>query len=445
MAERIEHWPLERLKPYSRNARTHSQAQIDKIAASIAEFGFTNPILVDSSDGIIAGHGRLMGAQKLGMDTVPVVVLDYLTDSQRRAYILADNRLALDAGWDEEILAAELADLEVDGFDLELTGFSDEELADLMSDEDIPTVLDEDTVNAVPEVRPEPVSRLGDVWLLGKHRVMCGDSLSIDQVEQLMGGALADLLLTDPPYNVAYEGKTAEALTIENDSMADGDFRQFLRDAFAAADAVMRPGAGFYIWHADSEGFNFRGAARDVGWKVRQCLIWNKNAFVLGRQDYHWKHEPCLYGWKEGAAHYWGSDRSQTTVLDFNRPSRNAEHPTMKPVELFEYQVRNSCPPGGVTLDLFGGSGTTLLACEISGHVARLMELDPRYVDVIVVRWQEATGRTAHLEATGQSFADLETGRASDVNVAPFPGFMTAGRPFTEQPANDNGAVDEVA
>jgi site-specific DNA-methyltransferase (adenine-specific) len=233
---------------------------------------------------------------------------------------------------------------------------------------------------------------------------MCGDSTASTEVERLMAGGKADLLLTDPPYNVAYEGKTAEALTIQNDSMSDDDFRQFLRDVYSTADTVMNPGAVFYIWHADSEGYNFRGAAHDVGWQVRQCLIWNKNSLVMGRQDYHWKHEPCLYGWKEGAAHYWGSDRSQTTVLDFNRPSRNGEHPTMKPVELFQYQVENSSKRRGVVLDLFGGSGTTAIACEKTGRHARLMELDPRYCDVIVKRWQQFTGKTAKLEGTGEPF-----------------------------------------
>lgn len=451
-AERIEHWPLDRLKPYARNARTHSQQQVEKIAASIAEFGFTNPILVDSSDGIIAGHGRLMAAQLLKMETVPVVVLDYLTDAQRRAYIIADNRLALDAGWNEELLAAELQDLQVDGFDLELTGFTEDELADLLIDDDDEPGVDAELANEVPDVRPEPVSQPGDIWVMGRHRVMCGDSLNIDQVEQLMGGDLADLLLTDPPYNVAYEGKTADALTIENDEMDDESFRQFLRDAYATADAVMKPGAAFYIWHADSEGFNFRGAAKDVGWRIRQCLIWNKNVLVLGRQDYHWKHEPCLYGWKAGAAHYWGSDRSQTTVLDFNKPSRNAEHPTMKPVELFEYQVRNSCPPGGVVLDLFGGSGTTVIACEASGRDARVMELDPRYADVIVRRWQDLTGHEAALEATGDTFATIEASsqrqHSASVSIQPASGggFMIAGRPFTERPAaNDDGDMAGVA
>jgi site-specific DNA-methyltransferase (adenine-specific) len=405
MAKRIELWPLERLRPYERNARTHSAEQVAQIAASIVEFGFTNPILVDSHDGIIAGHGRLMAASELGLKTVPVVVLDHLSERQRKAYILADNQLALNAGWDTDLLRAELQDLAEQDFDLTLIGFSDDELADLLPDvEELPPEgADEE---AVPEAPAEPVTKPGDVWLLGKHRVMCGDSTAITEVERLMAGGKADLLLTDPPYNVAYEGKTAEALTIQNDSMSDDDFRQFLRDVYSTADSVMNPGAVFYIWHADSEGYNFRGAAHDVGWQVRQCLIWNKNSLVMGRQDYHWKHEPCLYGWKEGAGHYWGSDRSQTTVLDFNRPSRNGEHPTMKPVELFQYQVENSSKRKGVVLDLFGGSGTTAIACEKTGRYARLMELDPRYCDVIVKRWQAFTGKRATLEATGELFPE---------------------------------------
>jgi site-specific DNA-methyltransferase (adenine-specific) len=416
MAQKIELWPLDRLKPYERNARTHSAEQIAQIAASIVEFGFTNPILVDSGDGIIAGHGRLQAARELGLSTVPVVVLDHLSDRQRRAYVLADNQLALNAGWDLELLRTELQDLVADDFDLSVIGFSDEELEDLLPEvEELPP---EDADNeAVPEAPAEPVTKPGDVWLLGKHRVMCGDSTSLTEVERLMDGGKADLLLTDPPYNVALgmdetpeeakkRNRRTDGLTIQNDKMSDDDFRQFLSDVYSAADAVMKPGAVFYIWHADSEGYNFRGAARDVSWHVRQCLIWNKNSLVMGRQDYHWKHEPCLYGWKEGAAHYWGSDRTQTTVLDFNKPSRNGEHPTMKPVELFQYQLENSSKSKGVVLDLFGGSGTTAIACEKAGRHARLMELDPRYCDVIVKRWQAFTGKRATLEATGEVFPE---------------------------------------
>lgn len=398
-------WPVTRLVPYERNARTHSPEQVAQIAASIREFGFTNPILVDSSDGIIAGHGRLAAAKDIGMTEVPVIVLDHLTAEQRRAYVLADNKLALNAGWDEKLLRLELTDLGELDFNLSLIGFSDDELADLLPvvEELPPEDADED---AVPEAPADPVTRPGDVWLLGKHRVMCGDSTSIETVERLMAGEQADLLLTDPPYNVAYEGGTSEKLTIQNDDMSDEDFRQFLRDVYSAADAVMKPGAVFYIWHADSEGYNFRGAARDVGWQVRQCLIWNKSSLVLGRQDYQWKHEPCLYGWKEGAGHFWGSDRSQTTVLDFNKPSRNGQHPTMKPVELFQYQLENSSKKNGKVLDLFGGSGTTAIAAQKAGRQARLMELDPRYCDVIVKRWQQFTGKRATLESTGEPFPE---------------------------------------
>lgn len=415
MAKRIELWPIDRLVPYEKNSRTHSPEQVEQLRASIQEFGFTNPILVDGKDGVIAGHGRLEAARELGLAEVPVVVLDHLSPEQRRAYVIADNKLALNAGWDEELLRLELSDLQLADFDLSLIGFSDDELAELLPEvEELPP--EDADQDAVPEPSAEPVTQPGDVWLLGKHRVMCGDSTSIEAVEQLMAGGLADLLLTDPPYNVAVVGgnhslspeerKQQGGLVIENDSMSDDDFRQFLRDVYSAADAVMKPGAVFYIWHADSEGYNFRGAARDVGWQVRQCLIWNKSSLVMGRQDYHWKHEPCLYGWKDGAGHFWGSDRSQTTVLDFNRPSRNGEHPTMKPVELFQYQLENSSKKNGVVLDLFGGSGTTAIAAHKAGRQARLMELDPRYCDVIVRRWQEFTGKRATLEATGEAFPE---------------------------------------
>lgn len=402
----IEYQAIDDLIPYARNSRTHSPEQVRQIAASIREFGFTNPVLIDDAGGIIAGHGRVMGAREVGLHAVPCIRLGYLTEAQRRAYVIADNKLALNAGWDENALALELRELESLEFDLSLTGFSEDDIADLLADLDENQPTSENAGNA--DLAPEPcavtVSKPGDVWILDRHRVMCGDSTSIQSVEALMGGRLADLLLTDPPYNVAYEGKTADALTIKNDSMSDEAFRQFLRDVYTAADAVMRPGAAFYIWHADSEGYNFRGAAVDVGWKVRQCLIWNKNTFVLGRQDYHWKHEPCLYGWKAGSAHYWGSDRSQSTVLDFNRPARNGEHPTMKPVEMFEYQIVNSSNKGDLVLDLFGGSGTTAIACEKSRRSARLMELDPVYVDVIVRRWQNFTGRRATHADTGEAF-----------------------------------------
>lgn len=401
--------PVDSLIPYARNSRTHSDAQVAQIAASIREFGFTNPVLIDGKSGVIAGHGRLLAARKLGLAEVPVIELAHLSEKQKRAYIIADNKLALNAGWDDEMLRVEFEDLAGEGFDLSLTGFSEDELATLMVEEIAPGLTDED---AVPEAPETPVSVPGDVWLLGKHRVMCGDSTSIDAVEKLMGGGLADQLITDPPYNVAYVGKTKDAMKIKNDSMDDESFRQFLRDAFVAANAAMKPGAVFYIWHADLEGYSFRGACKDSGWTVRQCLIWKKQTLVIGRQDYHWKHEPCLYGWKDGAGHLWAADRKQTTVLEFDRPSRSTLHPTMKPVDLIEYQVLNNTKGSDVVLDLFGGSGSTLIACEKTGRNARLMELDPKYVDVIVKRWQEFTGKQATLESDGRTFADLAAERA---------------------------------
>ena len=399
------------LIPYARNSRTHSDAQVTKIAASIREFGFLNPIIVDGESGIIAGHGRVLAAQKLGLDTLPVIEAAHLTEAQKRAYVIADNRLALDAGWDNDMLKVELSDLQADGFNLELTGFSLDEIAAFLVD---PTegLTDPD---AVPDVPVSPVTVEGDVWLLGRHRLMCGDSTSIDHLERLCDGQLVDMWLTDPPYNVAYEGKTKEALTIKNDKMEDAGFRQFLRDAYVAADSVMKAGAVFYIWHADSEGYNFRGAAHDAGWQVRQCLIWKKQTMVMGRQDYHWRHEPCLYGWKDGAAHLWATDRKQTTILEFDRPSRNGEHPTMKPVALFEYQMLNNTKGSDIVLDSFAGSGTTAIACETHGRMARLMELDPKYCDVIINRWQDFTGQTATLEGDGRTFAELTPERTNAV------------------------------
>lgn len=392
------------LIPYARNSRTHSDEQIAQIAASIREFGFLNPIIIDGESGIIAGHGRVLAAQKLGMDSLPCVEASHLSDAQRRAYVIADNKLALNAGWDDEMLRVEFADLAEAGFDLELTGFSLDEIDGLQITEIEEGLTDEDACGEPPA---DPVTVPGDVWVMGKHRLLCGDSTSTEALSILCNGREVDMWLTDPPYNVAYEGKTKDALTIKNDSMADNDFRQFLRDCYVAADTVMKAGAVFYIWHADLEGYNFRGAANDAGWKVRQCLIWKKSTMVMGRQDYHWKHEPCLYGWKEGAGHLWAADRKQTTILEFDKPQRNGEHPTMKPVALFEYQMLNNTKGGDIVLDSFGGSGTTLIAAEKNGRVAYLMELDPKYCDVIIKRWQDFTGKEATHEETGKTYAEL--------------------------------------
>ena len=390
---KIQDVAVNKLIPYAKNSRTHNDQQVAQIAASIKEFGFRNPILVDGL-GVIAGHGRLLAAQKLGLDKVPTIDCSDMTESQKKAYIIADNKLALNAGWDTAMLSIEMKDLEDEGFDLTLLGFDDKELNALLEPEVTEGLTDED---AVPDVPEEPKTKLGNIYILGNHRLMCGDSCSITDMEKLVNNRQVDMWLTDPPYNVAYEGKTKDALTIQNDSMDNEGFRQFLRDAYVTADTVMKAGAVFYIWHADSEGYNFRGAAHDAGWKVRQCLIWKKSTMVMGRQDYHWKHEPCLYGWKEGAGHLWSTDRKQTTILEFDKPSRNGEHPTMKPVALFEYQMLNNTKGGDIVLDSFGGSGTTLLAAEKHGRHAYLMELDPKYCDVIVKRWEDFTGKQAIL------------------------------------------------
>jgi site-specific DNA-methyltransferase (adenine-specific) len=403
-ADKIEQWNIDKLIPYARNSRTHSDEQVAQIAASIKEWGWTTPILVDEQGGIIAGHGRTMAAQRLKMTTVPVMVARGWSDAKKRAYVLADNRLALNAGWDNAMLATEFKDLMELGFDVGLTGFTDDEIEALMPLELEDGLTDPDDA---PEAPANPVTVQGDVWVMGKHRLLCGDSTSMDDLARLCENQAVDMWLTDPPYNVAYEGGTKEKLTIQNDSMGDDQFRKFLRDAYTAADSVMKAGAVFYIWHADSEGYNFRGAAKDAGWTVRQCLIWKKSSLVMGRQDYHWKHEPCLYGWKDGAGHLWAADRKQTTILEFDKPTRNGEHPTMKPVALFEYQMLNNTKGGDQILDSFGGSGTTLIAAEKNGRIARVMELDPKYCDVIVTRWQAFTGKHAHLEADGRSFTEV--------------------------------------
>jgi DNA modification methylase len=401
----LEHIKLSDLIPYVNNAKTHPEEQVTKIAASIKEFGPCSPILVDKDNGIVAGHGRLLAAKKLGLDTFPCVRLEHLNEAQRKAYILADNRLGEVGGseWDTGLVSLELEWLKEDGFGIDLTGFDD---SFIMLDE-VDGLTDEDEVPEVPE---NPVTVLGDVWLCGQHRLHCGDSTSIDAVEKLCNGRFVDMLLTDPPYNVEYVGKTKETMTIQNDSMDDSSFREFLRDAFVASDTAMKAGAVFYIWHADSEGYNFRGACDDAGWKVRQCLIWKKQTLVMGRQDYHWKHEPCLYGWKDGAGHLWATDRKQTTILEFDRQMRNGEHPTMKPVALFEYQMLNNTKGGDIILDVFGGSGTTMIAAEKNGRVGYVMELDPKYSDVIIKRWQEFSGKDAILESTGQLFNEIANG-----------------------------------
>lgn len=423
----IDARPIDALIPYARNSRTHSDSQVAQIAASLDEFGMVGAIVV--RDGVIAkGHGtlaavrklyaagkrlypppgRAQGAEPFPDGTVPVLDASGWTDAQFRAFVIADNKLAEAAGWDEELLRLELGDLQGMGFDLELIGFDAVELGSLLEPDPKAGLTDDD---AAPELQATPVSQPGDVWRLGPHRVMCGDSLSLDHVAQLMDGHKADLIVTDPPYNVAYQGGTADKLTIQNDSMSDEAFYRFLLDAYTAMFASAKDGAGIYVFHADSEGTNFRKALTDAGFKLAQCCVWVKQSLVLGRQDYHWQHEPVLYGWKPTGAHRWYSDRKQSTVWNFDRPSRNDVHPTMKPVALIEYPITNSSRGGDLVLDLFGGSGSTLIACEKTGRHARLMELDPRYCDVIVRRWQDFTGQQARLGESDMTFADIEAAR----------------------------------
>lgn len=426
--------PVASLKPYEKNARTHSAEQVEQLTRSIREFGFTNPLLVDEQDRIIAGHGRLQAALALKMAEVPVIILAGLTDAQRRALILADNKIALNSGWDLKLLTEELADLKLDGYDLTLTGFSLEEI-DAMT----PVVVDERDPDDAPDLPAEPKTKPGDVYVLGPHRLVCGDSTSMENIDRLMQGALADVCWTDPPYNVAYETKAGK---IANDDLDDGEFRDFLSGAYGCAFAVMKPGAAIYVAHADTEGLNFRATFRAAGFKLSGCLIWRKDSLVLGRSDYQWQHEPILYGWKPGSRHRWYGGRKLTTMIDLDqermpfkrrddgkyeirlgdtvmvidgaatieelvpsvinepKPKRSELHPTMKPVALIERMLRNSARPGDIVLDLFGGSGSTLMAAERLGMCARLSELDPGYCDVIVARWEAYTGRKAVLEVS---------------------------------------------
>lgn len=410
----IEKVKIADLLEYKNNAKEHPQWQIEQIVESIEKFGFNDPIAIDENNTIIEGHGRLYALQEMGAEEVECIRLSHLSENEKKAYILAHNKLTMNTDFDADLLAQELG--EIEGIDMSSFGFLMDPLIEVVED-------DFDDEAAIEQ--PEPIAKVGDVYQLGEHFLMCGDSTDFIAVKKLCGEALMDLLVTDPPYNVAYEGKTEDALTIVNDNMDDVKFREFLKDAFACADGVMRPGAAFYIWHADLEGFNFRGACRDIGWTVRQCLIWNKNQMVLGRQDYQWKHEPCLYGWKDGAAHYFVDDRNlltvledeselkkmskaelinfileiqdqtATTVINEVKPSRNGLHPTMKPLRLIERLVRNSSKKGENVLDLFNGSGSTLMVCEQLGRRYFGMELDPRYVDATIERWEEFTGKKA--------------------------------------------------
>jgi DNA modification methylase len=403
MAQRIEHWSLDRLIPYANNPRTHSDAQTAQIAASIAEFGFNCPILVDSTAGIIAGHGRLLAARKLQLTEVPVIVLDHLSPAQKRAYIIADNRLAESAGWDEELLRLELAALQQEDFNVDLLGFEDEELARLLADEP-EGLTDED---AVPEIQETSVSVVGDLWILGKHRLLCGDATVRADVDRLMAGEMADLVFSDPPYNVDYTGYTEDKLKIQGDRMSDADFKTFLEASFVSFRAVVKPGASMYICHASSCQREFQNALESAGFEMRCQIIWAKNTFAWGFGRYKFQHEPIFYCHVNGEKDPWYGDKAQSTLWQENKPVANRLHPTMKPVELIDRALVNSSKAGDVVVDLFGGSGSTLIACERRGRYARLMERDARYADVIVTRYQQFSGNEAVLEGDGRSFTEI--------------------------------------
>lgn len=378
---------IKEIKPYDRNAKKHDDTQINNVAESIRQFGFVQPIVIDSNGVIVIGHCRFEAAKRLKYAEVPCIMVDDLTPEQVDALRIVDNKTN-ESPWDIDLLTEELQDLDLSMFDFAW---------DLMEETAEATEITEDEAPEVDKTN-DSISKFGQIWKLGRHRLMCGDSTSEENVKALLGGAKADLLLTDPPYGVDYTGKTKDALKIQNDAKTDEEMIEFLSSAFRAADAVMKPGAVFYIWYAGTKEHAFDKACQLTGWEVRQILIWAKNTMVMGRQDYQWKHEPCIYGWKGGAGHLWASDRKQTTILEFDRPTVNKEHPTMKPIALFDYQIQNNTKGGDIVLDLFGGSGTTIMACEQNGRNACVMEYDPKYVDVIIKRWENFTGEKVVLE-----------------------------------------------
>lgn len=378
---------IDKLVPYVNNARTHSAEQIIKLRSSIREFGFVNPIIIDRDFNVIAGHGRLMAAKEEGISEVPCVFADFLTDAQKKAYILADNRMAMDAGWDEELLKIEMEELQNLGYDLGYTGFDEKELADLFGIDDKEVKDDEFDLTAALE-KASFVER-GDVWFVGKHKLMCGDATSSEDVAKLMEDKKANLILTDPPYNVAF--KSSDGLTIQNDSMKNNDFYEFLFSSFKNMAEHLENGGAAYIFHADTEGLNFRKAFIDAGFHLAGCCIWVKDSLVLGRSDYQWQHEPVLYGFMQNGKHQWYSDRKQTTIWNFDKPKKNSNHPTSKPLDLLAYPINNSTQANAIVIDTFGGSGSTLMACEQMNRICYTMELDEKYASVILRRYVEDT------------------------------------------------------
>jgi len=379
---------LDKLVPYVNNARTHSPEQIGKLRSSLREFGFINPVIIDRDYGIIAGHGRVLAAREEGINEVPCVFVDHLSEAQKKAYIIADNRMALDAGWDEELLRVEIEALQGEAFDVSLTGFDAAEIDDLFGKEK--EAVEDDDYDLTSALEKAAFVQRGDVWAVGRHRLLCGDATNADDVATLMDGKRANLILTDPPYGVSFKSKSG--LTIQNDSMKNEEFYNFLRAAFDNMVAHLETGGSAYVFHADTEGLTFRQAFVDAGFHLAGVCIWAKNSLVLGRSDYQWQHEPVLYGFLKNGKHRWYSDRKQTTIWNFDKPKRNANHPTSKPLDLLSYPLTNSSQENAIVVDTFGGSGSTLMACEKTNRICYTMELDEKYASVILRRYVEDTG-----------------------------------------------------
>ena len=397
---------INKLIPYVNNARTHNAQQINKLRSSLREFGFINPVIIDQDFNVIAGHGRIMAAKEEGINEVPCVFVDYLTEAQKKAYILVDNRMAMDAGWDEELLKVEIEALQAEDFDLSLTGFDESELAGFFDTADD---AKEDDFDVDAELEKPPVTKSGDLWLLGNHRLLCGDSTKEESYTLLMNSKKANLVVTDPPYNVNYQGTAGK---IKNDNLENDKFYQFLFDAFTCMEKAMADDASIYVFHADTEGLNFRKAFADAGFYLSGTCIWKKQSLVLGRSPYQWQHEPCLFGWKKNGKHQWYSDRKQTTIWEFDKPKKNGDHPTMKPVPLIAYPIKNSSMSNCIVLDPFGGSGSTLIACEQTNRICHTIELDEKYCDVIVKRYIEQVGTAENVSVVRDGktirFGDLE-------------------------------------
>ncbi len=406
--ERFEKVNIDKLVPYARNARTHSKEQILQLRASLREFGFVNPIICDKDYNIIAGHGRVLAAKEEGLSEVPCVFAEHLTEAQKKAYILADNRLAQNAGWDEELLTLEIGELKDLGFDLELTGFDAKEIEKLLADDG--NAVTDDDFDLTAALEEAAFVLPGDVWTVGRHRLICGDATDADTVKKLMNGRKANLVLTDPPYNVAFE--SASGLKIKNDSMKADQFYNFLLSAFHGLADNLESGGSAYIFHADTEGENFRRAFRESGFHLSGTCIWVKDSFVMGRSPYQWQHEPILYGWLKTGTHKWYAGRAEATIWNFAKPKRNSDHPTSKPLDLLAYPIRNSSQANGIVLDTFGGSGSTLIACEQTDRICHMLELDEKYASVILRRYAQFKGNGGEditCERSGETlrYADL--------------------------------------